>query len=210
MKYGLEIEFFAKRKKTYIDAGLSGLPHDEYPLLVEARGGVSTDIYQAIGSVRAEIKRILAIMAEKKIKPAFDDWAPREDPSVKAIRTEILRRGITKRVSHQNITGLVPSEMNDTHFAAGMHISFTNPQSHGSYYTSKDCNDRTDVVVNSMFDFPQIFLKISNEFKKEIEAAKRTPGFYELKSDGRIEYRSLPATLIHDRNFDYRLAKCLP
>jgi hypothetical protein len=33
------------------------------------------------------------------------------------------------------------------------------------------------------------------KFAKEIAGARRRPGFYEIKSDGRIEYRSLPNTI---------------
>ena len=43
-----------------------------------------------------------------------------------------------------------------------------------------------------MFDFVQIIRKLDEAFKGEIKAAKRLPGFYEIKPDRRVEYRSLP------------------
>lgn len=60
-----------------------------------------------------------------------------------------------------------------------------------------------------VLDFPYIFKRIEAEFGKEIADSDRTKGFYEVKDDGRVEYRSLPCTLINDVNFAKRLENAL-
>jgi hypothetical protein len=37
-----------------------------------------------------------------------------------------------------------------------------------------------------------MIMSFDNTFKDEIRKSGRNPGFYEVKGDGRIEYRSLP------------------
>lgn len=49
--------------------------------------------------------------------------------------------------------------------------------------------------INECFDYITIFKKLDEAFAEEIKEAKRLPGFYEIKSDGRIEYRSLPSNV---------------
>lgn len=41
-------------------------------------------------------------------------------------------------------------------------------------------------------DHAMLVGRLDSAFKAEIRAARRNPGFYERKGDGRIEYRSLP------------------
>lgn len=201
MKYGLEVEFFGQNnKKEFVDVSLLGIPHDEFPLLVEARGEPNFDIYQAVFSVKAEIEKIVNLMNLNKITPVFLDWLEK-DKQVKSVMTQILRRGIHKQISWENLYDLDVSEKNETHLAAGMHISFTDE---GSYLHEKGV-----FKYNKIFDFLKLFKKIEKEFGREIEASGRTKGFYEIKPDGRVEYRSLPATLILNKNFVRRLSGCL-
>jgi hypothetical protein len=49
------------------------------------------------------------------------------------------------------------------------------------------------------FDWMRWFLLFDKAFKEEIKNSYRNPGFYELKSDGRIEYRSLPNNINMDK-----------
>lgn len=201
MKYGIEVEFFGRNsKKEFVDVSLLNIPHDEFPLLAEARGEPHFDIYQAVFSVKAEIEKIINLMQNKKITPVFLDWLEK-DKQVKSVITQIIRRGIHKQISWENLYDSDVSEKNETHLAAGMHISFTEE---GSFL-----HDKGSFRYNKIFDFLKIFKKIEKEFGKEIEASGRTKGFYEIKPDGRIEYRSLPATLILNKNFVKRLSDCL-
>lgn len=200
MKLGLEVELFGTRKGEVVICGFEGIAADEYPILAEARGLPFNDSFQAVFSVKAEIEKIKENMLRLGIKPLFSNWIEKTN-EVKQLNREILRRGIDKRISYENLYGLDVSDKNETHVSAGMHISFTNPYSFNVNGVVKE--------YNALFDFVKLFRKIETEFTKEIKESERTPGFYELKGDGRIEYRSLPATLINTRDFANRLHKCL-
>lgn len=207
MKYGLEVEFFGKSIETrkFIDARAAGLPSDDWPMLAEARGEPHTCPFHAVGSVRSEVSRIVSLMETKHIEPQFLNWVAKKD--VKELQEAILRQGVNKVIRQENLFGLDPSPKNETHYSAGLHVSITNPTKTSNIYIGKKCFEGHS--YHGMFDFVKIFRAISEEFEKEIKSSGRTPGFYEIKSCGRVEYRSLPATIIHDKNFDARLAACL-
>lgn len=207
MKIGLEVEFFGKSNSTGLIVSMSDakIPHDEYPLLAEARGLPFNCVFQAIGSVRAEIEKIISLMKGEDISPLFVDWLPRDKHTDK-LHEEILRNGLTKHIAYRNLDNKEISKKNKKNISAGLHISFTIP--HDFDYTDKK-NVRRTYTHNQLFDFPFLFRKLEKEFGTEIKDSGRIPGFYEIKPDGRIEYRSLPATLIHKTDFASRLHKCL-
>ena len=204
MKIGLEVEFFGLQNGQIANMEKLGIPSDEYPLLAEARGLAFNCPFQAIGSVRAEIEKIVSLMLSKNITPVFENWI-KKDKNIDIQHEEILRGGLNKHIAYRNLNSLPVSRKNKSFISAGLHVSFTNPNSFN--YSDKEQNKTFN--YNSVFDFPHIFNKITQEFKEEIKVSERVPGFYEVKSDGRVEYRSLPATLIHNPNFAHRLAKCL-
>lgn len=216
LKIGLEVEFFATKNGKLIDAAEIGVPCDEYPLLVEARGEPFTCAFKAVASVRAEIERIVHLLKEKECRPLFVNWQERT-PHVKALHEAILRRGLHKSVAWQNAHGAEVSKKNETHLAAGMHISFTNPLAfnysvvHQHKFDGKEYpyNKPETHTYNQLFDFSKVFRQLESAFGADVDAAERVRGFYELKSDGRIEYRSLPATLIHSKGFTERLVAAL-
>jgi hypothetical protein len=43
-----------------------------------------------------------------------------------------------------------------------------------------------------MFDFRPIIERLDKEFAAELKMSNRQPGFYAVKDDCRVEYRSLP------------------
>lgn len=205
MKIGLEVEFFGVGPdKKVVDCSQYGLPTDEYPLLAEARGLPHTCAYQAVYSVKAEIARIIAMMGNRSsltpISPLFANWIERDDHFWK-LHYAILRRGLNKRINFENISGLEPTAKSRTHLSAGLHVSFTpNPK------TIKD-KDGRDHTFYEVYDFSKIIKRFDKEFGEDVKRAERVPGFYEIKPDGRIEYRSLPATIINDSNFIARLQR---
>jgi hypothetical protein len=204
-KIGLEVEFFAISKGKIVDASTSGLPHDEFPLLVEARGEPAQCPFKAVGSVRAEIARIRSLMKVSKLSPLMQNWVDKDD-HYKVLAEAVQRRGIHKQISWENIHGSGLSKKNETHLAAGMHVSFT--KSSSFRYVDSDKREQAH-SYNQLFDFSKLFRGIENEFGKEIDASERVRGFYELKPDGRIEYRSLPTTLILGRDFEERLSRAI-
>lgn len=209
LKFGLEVEFFGlaivSGKDVIVSAKEYGLPHDEYPILIEARGLPSCDVFQAVGSVDAEIKKIVALMKNKGVQPLFVNWFKR-NPQTDKLHDSILRAGLTKTIAYQNLDNKSVSKMNKNHISAGLHISFTNERVFN--YTNKD-NNNLSIKYNEIFDYVQIFRRIEKEFGDEIRVQKRTPGFYEIKGDGRVEYRSLPATAILLPDFSARLDKAI-
>ena len=52
----------------------------------------------------------------------------------------------------------------------------------------------TQIVLQN-FDWVKLFTHLDDCFSKEIEESGRNPGFYEVKFDGRVEYRSLPSNI---------------
>jgi hypothetical protein len=155
--------------------------------------------------VRAEISRIKCEMKARKLSAMFANWIEKDD-HYKVLAEIIQRRGIHKQIAWENMHGAGASKKNETHLSAGMHISFTKPQAF--HYT--DSEKRTQVYnFNQTFDYPKLFRAIEKEFGKEIDASERVRGFYELKGDGRVEYRSLPTTLILDKNFEERLSRAI-
>jgi hypothetical protein len=205
LKIGLEVEFFGAINGLIVNVAKHGIPHDEYPLLAEARGLANTDVYQAVASVRGEIEKIVESMKLAGITPLFENWI-KKDKHTDALHDEILRSGIHKHIGYRNLTQKTVSRKNKSYLAAGLHVSLTKGNSF--HYTNEN-KVSSSHNYNELFDFPLIFNKISEEFKNEMAESERVPGFYEVKSDGRVEYRSLPANIIFNQLFAARLNKCI-
>jgi hypothetical protein len=204
MKIGIEVEFFGFKAGKPVLLSQFGIPTDANPILAEARGKPYSCPFEAIGSVRAEIDRITSLMRRNDVTPAFYDWLPKDRHYDKLFETA-LRNGMNKRIAWRNMHGLEPSKRNDTHQSAGLHISFTQEQE----FHYAEGKSPSNFKYNKMWDAHHLFRAIELEFGKEIKTAKRTPGFYEVKPCGRIEYRSLPATVIHAKEFAARLSHAI-
>ena len=193
MKYGLEHEFFVRDNKTNELIGpLAGqFTPDECGFLAEARGRPCDTIREAVFSLRADTYRLIK-EAEKGGVTLI------EEPLMEVPRPLILacRKKFGKgTLSYENLYG------HQEHHAkgrktAGIHISFTSEKEiYHRYHDGREYRS----TINGIFDFVQIFRKLDKAFAEEIKKAKRRPGFYELKSDGRIEYRSLPNNVNLDK-----------
>lgn len=208
LKIGIEVEFFVTHNGKLADASLLGLPHDDYPIIAEARGKPSRCAFEAVHSVLGEIERMVSILPPGH-KPLFANWAKKDDHWRK-LNQEAMRRGMEKSINWENLHGLPESTKNDTHVSAGMHISFTNPQEITvTWKSNRSSESYTTREYNAVFDYAKLFLAIEKEFDRDIARSGRTKGFYEIKDDGRIEYRSLPATLIHTKGFAANLNKAI-
>ena len=86
---------------------------------------------------------------------------------------------------------------------AGIHLSVTDEQTETvmSYDRDGGQNNKT-VSHNVLWDFSSLFRLLDKMFVNEIKDSKRNPGFYELKYDGRIEYRSLPTNIDYGKLID--------
>ncbi len=191
LTYGLEKEMFLMDgdKPMLVPPGI---PHDECGWLVEARGKPCGDICDAVHSLMADLHRIHLLVINHRGQAVGGQNIFLSDvpvmPVSKSLRHQAARRFAKGLLRQQNIYGHERHRINSTEATAGIHISFTNQR------TFRLADNATS-THNLMFDFLSIFKALDKSFKEEIRNAKRNPGFYELKGDGRIEYRSLPANV---------------
>jgi hypothetical protein len=190
IKYGLEKELFLldKDNKPIIIRSDMGLPYDECGFLLEARGAPHKDIYEAVYSLKAEEKRI-----QDKVYKLNSSYQVLDMSIFKISRDfkrEVKRIHTKGLLTFQNIYGFKDNRHSRDEATAAVHISFTNFEVFT--YRDKD-NQYKEFLYNSNFDYIKYFTILDKAFKDEIKKAKRNPGFYELKANGRIEYRSLPS-----------------
>lgn len=197
MNIGLEKEFFLvdhDSKVQVLTGDLAILPHDNCGWLVEARGEAFDTITKAVYSLEAdcyEIRRLL----KKKINVAHELFSLVDTPIMPLIRATTVEasRHFAKGISrHGNFYGYTHHRNNQSEATAGLHISFTSGR---TQLSGCKCGQSYNVSYNGNFDWPAIFVGLDKEFAEEIREAKRRPGFYEIKHDGRVEYRSLPSNI---------------
>ena len=200
MRIGLEKEFFLlKDGKPQSLADCLYIPYDECGWLVEARGEPNASIIDAVFSLKAAVYKIERAVARlnAKVNVAFP-YVLSDEPIMKVDRATKLKcsRHFAKGViKYQNLHGYESHRNSLSEATAGVHVSFTEERSYCE-------SDKSICCYTVKFDWPQIFIKLDKAFAEEIKAAKRRPGFYELKPDGRVEYRSLPSNVNLDKLID--------
>ena len=179
-KIGLELEEFCIDKKTegvILVPKDSGIPHDGCGWLIEYRGDPCSDITDAVYSLYAK---------EHKARPTLDKFnvyglrLPVMKPS-KEVRLAARRRFIKSLSKYNNIYGHDSHRNSMAEAVAAVHISVT--------FSAEGKNNNR---INKVWDFADFIRHMDVRFAAEIKDSKRNPGFYEIKSDGRVEYRSLP------------------
>ena len=183
LNIGLEQEFFVTDENGQLVITPTELPHDECGLLAEARGLPFNSPEEAVFSLSADVYRLSS-------QANYHHLTLSCSPSVRGISREMRQKAARTfakgQVKHENLYGYEFHRNSALEQTAGIHISFTNPM------VIMD-ESKYSQTVNAMFDWVKIFRGLDEAFAPEIKAAKRNKGFYELKCDGRIEYRSLPA-----------------
>jgi hypothetical protein len=190
MRFGFEYEeFITERDESPAHPKVvlvpDGFPKDDCGWLIEYRGNPHEDAFQAVGSLKAEMTRVRDRFNEEH--PDLRLMGSRM-PFTRVPRTLKLlsRRTNTKGLlQYQNLYGRKPT----TYDTAGLHISITKEE---CYYNKDGGREH---VYNVPWDYAQFVRFMDKKYAKEIKEAKRVPGFYELKYDGRFEYRSLPITI---------------
>ena len=184
--FGLEKEFFVMPNGTEKQPVLvpNGIPKDACGYLAEARGLPHRSIEQAVYSLMAEEYRIETEL--EKLNLIADDVPVLKLP--RELFIEAQRHNVKGLIAYNNLYGHNHHKNKQNEAIAAVHISITRPS-----YVTTDQNSKT--TVNKNFDYVDIFRTLDKAFADEIKAAKRLPGFYELKDDGRIEYRSLPSNV---------------
>jgi hypothetical protein len=191
IKFGIEKEFFLVNSKgeTVVPAEVDNtLPIDSCGYLVEIRGEASGNIYDAVYSVlskEAEVRDKLPKGFKLSEKPIM---------TLKDTFLDHVRRHYEKGlVKYENYLGFLNHKLTENQRTAGIHLSITDTQEFTPYdYKKKIYMRDHKITYFKCFDYIKYFLTLDREFEKEIAKASRNKGFYELKGDGRIEYRSLP------------------
>ena len=218
LKIGLEKEFFLldEEGKPQIICKDFNLPYDECGWLVEARGLPFVSITEAVFSLKADIFEIEQKV--KNIRTRTDIISGTGDNIVvnqgkyklddtpvmvidRDVRAEASRHFTKPLVKYGNFYGYKYHSTKSLEATAGVHISFTNSQEVSCVNSSS--NSPYKQTFNLNFDWPHIFISLDKAFEAEIKAAKRKPGFYEIKADGRVEYRSLPSNVDLDKVIFY-------
>jgi hypothetical protein len=191
LKIGLEKEFFVVNPEGRPVVVPANVAHDDCGLVAEARGNPSTSTVDAVYSLRGDIHRLSQQVVACGALVLVDTPVMKIDRATRLEASRKYTKGLTK---FQNIYHYTDHRNASAEQTAGIHISFTNPttvqREHG------------EITINTMFDWLSIFKTLDKAFATEIKATKRNPGFYELKGDGRIEYRSLPANVSLDKVID--------
>ena len=198
MKYGLECEFFVAKTGVNPYAFIGGLDQsltpDECGFLAEARGQPHDNIREAVFSLMADVYRLE--LAASKLDVELVQVPNAVVPYSEVLKSRRLHsKGL---LQFQNYLGYESHKLRSKK-TAGIHISVTSPimywggdMEYGEENTTFKAKEKH---YNSVWDFPQMFRYFDAAFQKEIKEAGRNPGFYEIKRDGRVEYRSLPNTV---------------
>lgn len=203
MLFGLEKEFFVKSGDKFVLAGYK-LPYDSAGILAEARGEPKENIIDAVYSLKAEIYK-LARTAKQKELILID--SPLEKIS-KRLRLRAQRQYAKGLIEYQNIYGHCFHRNKKNEYTAGLHISITFPIQRYCWIKTRKRDHRGELTVNNIWDYVQFVRYMDKHFEDEIKNSKRNPGFYEIKGDGRIEYRSLPSNINLNKVIEVVSAYC--
>ena len=195
MKFGFELELFCREPLVGDGVGEvvggnyvlvpNGLPYDECGWLVEIRSEPHTDIRKAIALLQAEFDSVKEQAIDKGI--ILEQIPLAEIP--RDLKVQAARKHGKGLINYRNIYGY-ETHKNSTRFqTASVHVSFTDERTF--HYENKDGRNR-EFHYPGFVDHAKLIVGLDKAFVAEIKAAKRNPGFYEIKGDGRIEYRSLP------------------
>lgn len=185
VKFGFELEAFCLDSSGAVSLVPSGIPFDECGWLCEIRSEPHVAIYKAIHLLIAEQKKVEIDALKAGVNLHYTPLLEIPRP----LKVQAARRFGKGLIAYKNIYGY-ETHRNSTRFqTASLHVSVTNQAEW--HYT--DQKDRPQVHRYAGFvDHARLISLFDRRFKTEIAAAKRNPGFYEIKPDGRIEYRSLP------------------
>ena len=193
-KYGIEVEFFVKERDTGkvvvipTIEGLSGIIQtDELPILGEIRTNPYPEIHLVISDALALLRTVAKRLAKFSGGKYMMDISPKAELT-KEIWSELRTIDYHKGgVKERNVYGL-ERKMNLKGFTAGLHIHFSEDDTFK--YTDSDRKNK-EFTYPRQLDMPFIIRQLDDRFGKEVKAAGRQIGWYELKAHG-FEYRSLP------------------
>lgn len=190
LTFGLEKEYFVANSDGELTVVPQYMPHDDCGILAEARGNPCDSVVNAVYSLMAEEYRIKK-QAKEKYKLTLLEYPLMTVP--RDLKIEASREFEKSLTKYQNLYGYTRHLHKQSQHTAGIHVSFVATKSRTEFVqcTAKKQHAHS-FTVPYLIDYAQIVRYLDEAFKKEIKATKRRPGFYEIKDDGRFEYRSLP------------------
>lgn len=193
--FGLEKEYFLVHKETGVpimpESLKLNLPIDSCGYLVEARGKPYNNMYDAVSSLLADEQRIL-----HKLKGS--EYVLSNEPVMKLTRAflhDVSKKYVKGLTKYSNYLGYPNHKITMLERTSGIHLSVTNKHEYEVIRTHPANSGYSKIAYYQNFDWPSLFTYLDKHFTEEIKAAKRNKGFYEVKPDGRVEYRSLPCNI---------------
>lgn len=183
---GLEREFFCVRDDEVVVVP-KAFPADDCGWLVEARGKPFRSPREAVFSLLAEEDRLQGMA---KVEGVTLVQEPVHKVS-RSLRLAAQRQYAKGRIEYQNLYGYERHRNTMSEALASVQVTMRKSREIAT-------SDKTSTRVSEMFDFPRVIGYLDDYFAEEIHEAKRRPGFYELKSTGMVEYRSLPNSISSD------------
>lgn len=192
LKFGFEREYFVFARDELVLPPRVHIPHDG--VLAEARGVPDYSPIVAAYALLAEEHRMKKALPSEYRLDTLPTFKVSREMRIENARTEV--KGL---VHYQNLYGHKRHRHKQSEMTAGLHVSVTRSQSTvisiGPKCSKCDHAERTSQEINIMFDFARFVRIMDEEFKEIIKDSSRRPGFYEIKADGRVEYRSLPTSV---------------
>lgn len=185
MKIGFELEAFLLDVEGKPQIVPEKLPLDECGWLVEIRSTPFAGIVEAVHLLRAEKEKVEAKVARLGFTL---DYSPLKEIS-RELKVKAARKHGKGVLRYRNVYGYETHKNPSALATASLHISFTEEKVFN--YVDQDKRERK-FEYSGFVDHARLIVALDKDFKDEIKKAKRNPGFYEVKLDGRIEYRSLP------------------
>ena len=186
LKFGFELEFFIVDTLTGQPTLVPpDLPKDECGWLVEVRSEPHEHPLKAIHLLHAETQ----LVVERAERRGFQLKRQPRMEIPRALKVDAARQNGKGLLRFRNLYGHKTHRNSPKEATASLHVSITNAQRYS--YRDKD-NRELSFTYPGFIDHAHLITTCDREFTKEIKESKRNPGFYEIKHDGRIEYRSLP------------------
>lgn len=185
LQFGVELECFYLDQFGEVCVPPAHLPTDGFAGLVEFRTIGGQSLAAAMGDISTQIMQTqeacrLAHHIDRHTFSGHELAVIRRRANVPAKSFDEI----------ENIYGLAPKNLKGAAIAS-FQVSFSQPG--GSHYT-RNTPDARLVQGYDVFDFVPYIRRLDKEFKAEISASGRQPGFYAVKGD-RVEYRSLPSSV---------------
>jgi hypothetical protein len=190
--FGLELELFYK-VDDQIEVPIKGLPVDGFAGLVEIRSIVSKDPYECYGDV---VQKRLALEDKFDCELALIAQHKFSSDQLREIRKNTDAPRKDRKAEINNLYGKKARLLPGGVALASLQVNISNQIRKG--YSGNVGAPHTSVQVTypdqfGALDVPILVRKLDERFgPRFIDEAKRTRGWYAIKDDIRLEYRSLP------------------